>query len=109
MQVGVSPDDHCKVPFRIPALTAAQAEAFTRDIEHGYNVTMCALAPVVVPICWRAPALCRVGTPRCVSFLGTGSCSLQVTVVTGTPQESGRVSEGGQPFVGGQNRLVFPC
>ncbi len=42
-QVESSTDEHCKVPCRIPALAAAQAEAYRNDIiEWGYNGSMCA-------------------------------------------------------------------
>ena len=49
LQVGVGPDDYCKVRHRIPALTAAQAEAFAEGIEHGNNITMCASQPITMP------------------------------------------------------------
>ena len=51
LQPGVSVDEHCNVPCRIPALTAAQARVFRKDINHGTwahgrnNLTMC------VPTC----------------------------------------------------------
>ena len=41
LQAGVSGDEHCKVPTRIPRLTAERSEAFRTDIEHGRNVTTC--------------------------------------------------------------------
>ncbi len=57
LQIGIGPDDYCKVPYRIHALTAGQAEAFAKDIEHGHNVTMCAQACVGPAAGMRPPCI----------------------------------------------------
>ena len=42
MQLAVNVDEQCKVPCRIPGLTATQTEAFRYHIQYGFNITLCA-------------------------------------------------------------------
>ena len=69
MQLAVSVDEQCKVPCRVPALTAAQAVAFRRHIRHGFNFTLCA---VLRSSTFRSSAVCAARS----TLLASVPCSV---------------------------------
>lgn len=74
LQIAIRIDEQCKVLCRIQALTAAQANAFTKKIEDEYRVNMCAdPLPICCGLIFAAadPAV----TPRIAKHTAIGSRS----------------------------------